>query len=238
MFFLISSVDLQTVTKSHLNDIKLMFKSVKNLNILITVSNNSVFNDFISVISKKIITLYYQPNLNIDTICHKKIEIMSDWNIPKINGNIIYSDFKNFLYSMDCLVNSLGIFVFIIDDKGIDLGNSSFKEIIFQKLLTTWKILNSNKIFIIFNGEVLSFNPFLWNESTNEYGVMVNFKEKSDLPNFSDLNGYPLKIDIFESTYSVGGYNNDSRSLNYFQGTDIEILRALMKSMNFTSKYH
>lgn len=233
IFFLISSVKLLTLTKSNLNDIKLIFNSVNNLNILITKSNNSVFNDLITVISNKTIIVYFQPYLEVDLICNKKV----DWNTSTINGNIIYVNFPDFINSMDCLVNSMGTFVFIIDDKELDLKKNNFKEVIFLKLLSAWKILGANKIIIIFNEEILIFNPFLWNESTNEYGVMVNFNDLKDLPNFHDLNGYPLRIDIFESTYSVGGYYMNSKNLDYFQGTDIEILRSLMKSMNFTSKY-
>lgn len=224
--FFISSVTSYNLTESHLNDFKLIFQPVLHLNILITnESNNSVFDDLITVIGNKTIILYNRTYL----------AVKRQQTRPQNDGNIIFSDFKNFNWSMDCFVNSLGIFVFIIDDR-IDKEVKN-TELIFQKLFSTWKTLGAIKIFILYNGEILCFNPFLWNESTEEYGAMFNFNNKLNRIDFRDLNGYPMRIDIFESTYSVGGYHGNSGNLNYFQGTDIEILRALMKSMNFTSKY-
>lgn len=248
-----SSIIIQSIN-SHSEEFNQIFKSVKTISILLTSNDTRIFENIFNLFKKSFIVYNFllPDKITQDFQCHdynrikqeedsrKKrsiyvsldlIKIQNQWKQSSKAGYIIETNWNNLRILMDCLINSLGIFVFIVNDK----NNENYRKNISQNFRNAWRNIGAYDIYILIENQIIAYDPFLINNRKSFHGSIISYADKKiDL--FKDLNMYPLRMEIIQSTYSVLKLNkSDSKLINY-EGADIEIVNVLKRSMNFVGK--
>lgn len=265
LFLLINSIQLidpintvessiiQSINK-HNAEFNQIFKSVKTISVLLTSNDTIILENILNLFEKSFIVYNFllPDKTPPDFQCHdynrvkqeedsrKKrsinsldlIKIQNQWKQSPKTGYIIETNWNNLRLLMDCLINSLGIFVFVVNDKN---NNENFHKNISQNFQNAWKNIGAYDIYILNNNQIIAYDPFLVNNRKAFHGSIISYADKKvDL--FKNLNLYPLRMEIIQSTYSVLKFNkSDSKLINY-EGADIEIVNVLKNSMNFVGK--
>lgn len=248
-----SSIIIQSIN-SHSEEFNQIFKSVKTISILLTSNDTRIFENIFNLFKKSFIVYNFllPDKITQDFQCHdynrikqeedsrKKrsiyvpldlIKIQNQWKQSSKAGYIIETNWNNLRILMDCLINSLGIFIFIVNDK----NNENYRKNISQNFRNAWRNIGAYDIYILIENQIIAYDPFLSNNRKSFHGSIISYADKKiDL--FKDLNMYPLRMEIIQSTYSVLKLNkSDSKLINY-EGADIEIVNVLKRSMNFIGK--
>lgn len=104
-------------------------------------------------------------------------------------------------------------------------------------LNSSWVSNGASKIFILQQDKVVTFNPFLRNDH-GSYGKLIPFMvpfSNSD-KRFRNLNGYPIKVELFSSTYTAAR-SKTAKSLDDFRGPDADVAKEISKVLNAKSMY-
>lgn len=265
---LVESSNISETIKPHEDEIKLIFKSVNTLTILLT--NDTPFLEHVTDLFFKSLTIY-KLNLpesdSFDFHCHDfnrikheeniifvekngglrrrkrsitaenlitdMLEFRENWDEVINTGYIIQTNSNYLRMLMDCLVNPVGTFLFILED-GITL--EEYEQFIAQNFRNAWRNIGSYDIHILIDKKIITFDPFLMNNLTKNHGsIVLSSERKKDL--FRNLNKYPLRIEIIWSTYSVPKYSEKTKKLKYYYGADVETVKCLKKIMNFSGKF-
>lgn len=261
-FLLISSVHLidQIIIKDSSNNIIesvnghseefiTIFKSLKFITILMTSVNTQFFKTFFNLFEKPFIVYnVIQPDeISMEFYSHEEdsrmkrsiynsldlMKIQNQWKQSPKAGYIIETNWNNLRILMDCLINSLGTFLFIIND---EKNTKDYHQYISDCYRIAWKNIGAYDIYILINNQIITYDPFLVTNGSDFQGSIVSFADrKNNL--FKNLNKYPLRIDIIESTYSVLKRNKSASKLTSYKGADIEIVNVLKNVMNFVGKF-
>lgn len=265
---LVESSNISETIKPHGDEIKLLFKSVNTITILLT--NDTPFLEHITELFLKSFTIYrlelpesdsfdfhchdyekvkHEENLIFverdvglrrrkraiaaDSIVTDMLEFRGNWDVVTNTGYVIQTNSHYLRMLMDCLVNPVGTFLFILEDE-IDL--ESYETDISQNFRNAWRNIGSYDIHVLINNKIITFDPFMMNNLTQNHGTVVRSSErKKDL--FHNLNKYPLRIDLIWSTYSVPQYSKTTNKVKYYYGADVEAIKGLKKVMNFSGEY-
>lgn len=120
------------------------------------------------------------------------------------------------------------------------LADAQNEEQVVTWLRELWTHVGSVTVMTIFRGRLWAFRPF-------RRTVNGSFGQIEMLPgdgaydaNYSqlwldlqDLNGYPLRLELFEAGYNIA-IRNKAKKVQYFVGPDSETIAILQKKMNFT----
>lgn len=249
------SSDIIESLNGHSEEFNQIFKSVSTITILITSADTRFLDNFFNFFEKSNIVYSFTVPTEItqDFQCHdyKRIQheedsrtkrsiyvsldlmkIQNQWKQSPRAGYIIQTNWNNLRLLMDCLINSLGTFLFIVND----LNNTEdYHKYISQNFRNAWRNIGAFDIYILINNEIIAYDPFLVNTRKAFHGSIISYADKKkDL--FNNLNMYPLRIEIIQSTYSVLKFNkSDTKLINYY-GADIEIVNVLKNVMNFDGK--
>lgn len=265
LFLLISSIQLIDPIESpslfesineHSEEINKIFKSVKTITILLSSTDTRILKNIFYWFEKSFIVYNFilPDKLTQEFQCHdfnriqheedsrKKrsiylsldlMKIQNQWKQSPKAGYIIQTNWNNLRILMDCLINSLGTFLFIVNDEN---NNENYRKNISQNFRNAWRNIGAYDIYILIDNQIIAYDPFLANNRKAFHGSIISYADKKvDL--FKNLNMYPLRIEIIQSTYSVLKFNkSDSKLINY-EGADIEIVNVLKNVMNFVGKY-
>lgn len=151
-------------------------------------------------------------------------------------GYIVFCSFDVLELHIGCLVKRAGTFLFVVDFLQIlDLKDVAIV------LKNAWKKTQNLNIFVFIHDAIYTFNPFQIDNVTRDYGVLVKvvngFRVKRNL---KDLSKYPLRVEIFNSAYSVEiqtNSNNFSGRLDSFYGPDVRTALFIEEQMNASSRY-
>lgn len=265
LFLLISSIQLIDPIESpslfesineYSEEINKIFKSVKTITILLTSTDTRILKNIFYWFEKSFIVYNFilPDKLTQEFQCHdfnriqheedsrKKrsiylsldlMKIQNQWKQSPKAGYIIQTNWNNLRILMDCLINSLGTFLFIVNDEN---NNENYRKNISQNFRNAWRNIGAYDIYILIDNQIIAYDPFLVNNRKAFHGSIISYADKKvDL--FKNLNMYPLRIEIIQSTYSVLKFNkSDSKLINY-EGADIEIVNVLKNVMNFVGKH-
>lgn len=121
--------------------------------------------------------------------------------------------------------NPVESFLFVIE------GLLEFKiDELYKALQEVWKKKKALKVFVLVYNEIYTYKPFEINDD-NTQGKLSILTEDFEIENFQDLKGYILKVEVFDSVYSI--LKDDDPQ---FTGPDAEVVYLIQEQMNFTSK--
>lgn len=254
----ISTADSSDIIESlngHSEEFNQIFKTVSTITILITSADTRFLDKIFNLFEKSfIINSFTLPaEITQDFQCHDfariqheedsrtkrsiyvsldLIKIQNQWKQSPKAGYIIQTNWNNLRLLMDCLINSLGTFLFIVND---DNNTEDYHKYISQNFRNAWRNIGAFDIYILINNQIIAYDPFLVNTRKAFHGSIISYADKKD-DLFNNLNLYPLRIEIIQSSYSVLKFNkSDSKLINY-EGADIEIVNVLKNVMNFDGK--
>ncbi|XP_055842747.1 uncharacterized protein LOC129909699 [Episyrphus balteatus] len=147
--------------------------------------------------------------------------------LPKLRENfIIVSNMENLKTSVKLFSQKAGMFFIIITDT-IDL--SAFNRIFGKR----WMLGIYRLILLTLDG-LMIYNPFKFNEITGDFGGIEEFEGKNVITLFDNMNGYPLRVQLFKSVYARPNYNTILKKMVSVEGADAQVALELQKYMNFT----
>ncbi|XP_055522490.1 uncharacterized protein LOC129716681 [Wyeomyia smithii] len=142
-------------------------------------------------------------------------------------GYVLFTDLHSLETLIRCMLDPTGTYLILLDSKGVE-----FTEL--ERLLKSiWRREGVLRFFVLTAERMLVFNPFLIRNST--YGSVVEVNSASAIPQVPErnFNRYPLRIDIFKSTYSdtIAGKTGAKFDLS---GPDVVLSWVFVKKFNFT----
>nr|XP_019537912.2 uncharacterized protein LOC109408968 [Aedes albopictus] len=153
------------------------------------------------------------------------------WDQNYHNGYLVFTNRDTFESMMKCLLDPRGTYLVTLE------GQEEFRlDEIFRVMDSLWWHEGLYRLFFLQGEQIYTFDPFAINGT--KYGRVVTLRGPQDIPRIptSDFNGYPLRIDIFRSTYSEPVLNA-SGAIIVFEGADVEVSRAFYKVLNFSADY-
>ncbi|XP_058811294.1 uncharacterized protein LOC131676190 [Topomyia yanbarensis] len=151
------------------------------------------------------------------------------WDQNQHYGYVAFVDLNTFETLMRCLLDPTGTYLIVLDR--VD----EFKPDKVGRLMKSiWSNQGVYRIFVLAGDRIHTFDPFLIRNGT--FGTLVELTDVSVIPTVptQNFNGYPLRIDIFRSTYSdqIVGKNGTKSDLT---GPDVVASKVFAKKLNFTA---
>lgn len=156
------------------------------------------------------------------------------WSVQEEVNYIIYGPMDVLKSLLICLTNSLGSFLIIITD---DYKFMMEEDEITQLLNRTWIRNGALKVYIKFNTQIYSYNPF--DVGVNGAFGTLKVNTKYYIPR--NFHKYPMNIEMFTSTFTL--FKQEKCSLKQpitctiedFGGPDAEVVKFISKQMNTRS---
>lgn len=151
------------------------------------------------------------------------------WDQNHNDGYVVFSSGDTFETTLKCLMDPRGTYLVSLDDEA-DFGVGRM----FNLMNSLWLHSGSYRLFFMKDEQIYTFDPFAINGTG--YGALIAVKEAQDIPEIpeSNFNGYPLRIDIFRSTYSEPAAQSANATKTVFEGADVEVSRVFAEVLNFT----
>jgi hypothetical protein len=132
-----------------------------------------------------------------------------------------------------CMVQPQPRFLLIINEAPPSLSHLA------AMLNRTWLENGAAKIFVASHddggsGDVFKFDPFHEN-GDGSYGKLNSFTAVPFESETKQLNGYPLRVEIFTSTYTLAR-TKQPLSVDDFDGPDVDVARTTSQILNATSE--
>ncbi|XP_001651225.2 uncharacterized protein LOC5566818 [Aedes aegypti] len=154
------------------------------------------------------------------------------WDQNHDFGYMVFVRWIAFELSMRCLLDPYATYLFVLSE-----GSAFEMEKLKEFMSSVWTREGVFKIFFLLDEKIFTYDPFMTN-GIRKYGVMKELISPADIPRIpqGDFNGYPIKIDVFRSTYSDTILDKQGKVVEFI-GADIEAGRAFTEAMNFTPSY-
>ncbi|XP_053954862.1 uncharacterized protein LOC128861020 [Anastrepha ludens] len=145
---------------------------------------------------------------------------------------VIATDFQQLHDLAHSLVHRAGVFFFIVSDTRLPKNRSQLRNV-FHSL---WVKYRTFKSFLLTFEGIFYYNPFEYDATRQEYGKIIrnNSTEPLESVLFRDMQGYPLRTQIFKSVYARPFINNSNPSIKDVYGVDGRVAELLQQRMNFT----
>ncbi|XP_058811293.1 uncharacterized protein LOC131676188 [Topomyia yanbarensis] len=150
------------------------------------------------------------------------------WDQNQDSGYVVFANLSTFETLMRCLLDPAGTYLILLNAEG-----QFERDKVSRLLRSIWRNQGVFRLFIVSGAQIYTFDPFVKNGSA--YGSLFELREigKTPVVPQGDFKGYPLRIDMFWSTYSVPLPNNMSQ----FLGADVVVGEVFVKALNFTAIY-
>lgn len=197
-----------------------------------TTPVNLIF-DKIEDFNNKYIDFFVRSTEYPLTIVNRAIlhSVKTKFNESAKNENfIVKSSIENLQMDLNIFTFAKGFNILIMEDKLV-----SAPEQIRRHFQFAWKERGSLNVYVISGNKILTYNPFAFDDILSEYGqvtLLENRKSYDEI--FKDLNGYPMRIDIIKSVYTLPIYNGSSKQIVYYKGADMKVTETLKNQMNFS----
>ncbi|XP_016986840.1 uncharacterized protein LOC108049944 [Drosophila rhopaloa] len=126
-----------------------------------------------------------------------------------------------------------GVFFYILADQSEDL--SAQEQLLLERSCRQLWMLHKiyNRFFLTRDG-IWIYDPFKRRDSA--FGRLVRYygSEPLDKLLFHDINGYPLRIQMFRSVYTRPEFDKDTGLLTSVTGVDFLVAQMLRERLNFT----
>ncbi|XP_001651227.2 uncharacterized protein LOC5566819 [Aedes aegypti] len=153
------------------------------------------------------------------------------WDQNHRNGYIVFANRDSFDSMMKCLLDPRGTYLVVLGS-----GEEFPMDEMRGMLNSLWMHNGLYRLFFLNSDQIYTFDPFAIDG--RRYGTLVSLRGPDDIPRIpaSDFKGYPLRVDIFRSTYSEPVLNASGAIID-FEGADMEVSRVFTEVMNFTADY-
>ncbi|EAT32240.1 AAEL015647-PA [Aedes aegypti] len=150
------------------------------------------------------------------------------WGQNQFNGYLVFANVFTFDRLVGCLLDPIGTYLIVMDD---DMEPDEVGRL----LTAIWNKDGSFQVFTLAGERLFGYDPFV--RVGSRYGMLKELNVSDDLPRLPNVNfdGYPLRIEIFWSTYTIP--MNTSRPNRDFIGPDAEVGRTVTKFLNFTAVF-
>lgn len=144
---------------------------------------------------------------------------------------LIFTPSKFIASILKCIVQPMSRYLIIVTTMPT-LETSSITHM----LNRTWIDNGALKIFILLYDKVITFNPFHRN-SDGSFGKLNTFAVsfESSQTGFKNLNGYPLRVELFPATYTMARVKGVGKSVDDFHGPDSDVAKTMKEVLNATS---
>ncbi|XP_055591638.1 uncharacterized protein LOC129743594 [Uranotaenia lowii] len=153
------------------------------------------------------------------------------WDQNQHSGYVMFGNMTTFETWLRCLLDPLGTYLMVLDGEDDLVGEGA----IFELLRSIWQLEGVFRLFILNGHGIHTFDPFRRNGTS--YGALVSLTEDELLPtaDHDDFNGYPLRVEMFLSTYSAPENDANGTIVDYV-GPDVMVSQVLAEAMNCTVK--
>lgn len=144
---------------------------------------------------------------------------------------LIFTPSKFIASILKCIVQPMSRYLIIVTTMPI-LETSSITHM----LNSTWIDNGALKIFILLYDKVITFNPFHRNDD-GSFGKLNTFvvSFESSETGFKNLNGYPLRVEIFVGPYTMAKIKGVTKTIDDFHGPDADVAKTVKEVLNATS---
>lgn len=194
--------------------IRRSIRRIPDINIQL-VSKSNAENNYIKF-------FLYQKTTPI-SISYYKIE--DSTKIYNRENYVVACNMDNLKAVANKFAKRAGLFFFVILDA---IDREAFTNI-FREL---WRRDYVFRIYLLTVIGIFLFDPFSHDQFGN-YGQIVNVEARNLTTIFQDMNGYPLRIQIFRSVYSKVFLDSDNNVLKA-TGADSKVAYLLAEKMNYT----
>ncbi|XP_055522489.1 uncharacterized protein LOC129716680 [Wyeomyia smithii] len=148
------------------------------------------------------------------------------WDQNQDQGYIVFANITIFDTLMKCLLDPAATYFVVLGSDEELTRDRTWK--LFRSI---WRSLGVFRVFLLDGIHIHTYDPFSRNGSS--FGLLVELAEVGGTPTVpqGDFKGYPLRIDMFWSTYSVPVPNTTI----FFTGADVMVGDAFVKALNFTA---
>lgn len=160
------------------------------------------------------------------------------WFTFRLSAFVFVSRIDEFEWKLFCLVNRGGTFLIIIVEQR-KTSSENVHETVKLSMRMLWRNTPNLKIFILIGSEIYIFNPFKIDDHDKCNGILELCNENCTYYSHRTFNGYSMRVEVFESAYSVprnwNATDNTRRSLDYFYGPDINVGQFIQQQLNVSS---
>lgn len=155
------------------------------------------------------------------------------WEQNEHDGYVVFGNLNVFERLVECLVGPTGTYLVLPDGKHEDQVE---QDQVSRLMHDIWNRNGACRVFTLMEERIYWYNPFA--TEGDGYGALKELSEAVEFPEIprNDFKGYPLRIEMFWSTYTVP--MNESVPEVDFLGPDAEVCRALTTALNFTRELH
>lgn len=129
-----------------------------------------------------------------------------------------------------------GYYLIIVSGENSTQSGDEVVEEFFRRM---WKKIGSLTMVAIYKEKLWRYNPYT-PKGNKTYGALELFQQRPEWKEelLSNMNQYPLIVEIFESGFNIGHYEeiNGKKVFQYFVGPDGVTVDILRKKMNFTGE--
>lgn len=151
------------------------------------------------------------------------------------SGYFISCSFETLQLYLGCLVRRTGSYLFIVEETPL---TENKLEDLSELLKKTFERSQNLKIFVSMFNELYVLNPFIIDKTKKSFGVLEKLTDEGVKMNLKNLHNFPLRVEIFESAYSIQRASNSSDfsgKLDLFLGPDVKVARFIENQMNASS---
>lgn len=163
------------------------------------------------------------------TICPVTVSSYDITNSRRSNRSrehvVVTSSMDNLKAVSNKFARKSGVVFFVISDA---IDRETFTNI-FRDL---WRRRSVFRVYLLTTVGIFIYDPFAVDNRGN-YGQIVEIEKRSFKTIFNDMNGYPLRVQIFRSVYSKLFFD-ESNNVKSAQGADAKVAYLLSEKMNFT----
>lgn len=220
-----------TVTDLHIGKyLRNPIKDIQNLNLL--VRSQYLQQDTENLYMRWFLTHSVCP-LSIGTYdeYHPRDVEMPQQNVDSNRESfVIVTNMKHIHATAARFVQRAGIFFFIFSDPVVDQVQ------LYEVLQNMWNKYNIFKNYLLTVEGVLIYDPFEYDINKFAYGRIIKYNGEQDLERmlFSNMRGYPLRVQIFKSVYARPKLNKVTGKVVRVDGVDGKVAEMLQERMNFT----
>lgn len=166
-----------------------------------------------------------------DTYQINKTESLATFHMED-ESFVIATDFQQLHDLAHRFVHRATMFFFVVSDTQFPKDGSQLRNV-FQSL---WIKCRTFKTFLLTFEGIFYFNPFDYDATRQEYGKIIrsNSTETLESALFRDMQGYPLRTQIFKSVYARPFIKQSNPSIKDVYGVDGRVAELLQKRLNFT----
>ncbi|XP_053699343.1 uncharacterized protein LOC128746319 [Sabethes cyaneus] len=148
------------------------------------------------------------------------------WDQNQYQGYIVFANMTSFNKSMKCLLDPAATYFVVLDSE-----ERFTRDQAWALFRSVWRSRGVFRLFLLDGFRIHTYDPFAKNGSS--FGLLLELAEVGYRPTIpqGDFNGYPLRIDMFWSTYTVPAGN----STILFQGADAMVCDVFVETLNFTA---